>query len=266
MLIADSVTVKGRHEQLVPPTSLSVQRGEVHLVVADPQISRTALALALSGRMQPTSGAVAWGHSDALKTLRRHSALLDSPEVNEPESHMKVRDVVGEDLALVPGPIWRKPRAKKWISEHGFDDVASDWADAIDPARRLELQLLLAAENPHVELLVLDSPDRHDLHDELWMDLLIEFASSPREFAVVAIVSDIPYDWDGPVSYLGSLPEQPEEIADPIEEETPEETSSEGFVQEELDLDLPEPTSQVPVIDQPASEEPAAETSEAKDN
>ena len=79
-------------------------------------------------------------------------------------------------------------------------------------------------------------------------------------------MSDIPYDWDGPVSYLGSLPEQPEEIADPIEEETPEETSSEGFVQEELDLDLPEPTSQVPVIDQPASEEPAAETSEAKDN
>ncbi|UXN32004.1 hypothetical protein [Glutamicibacter sp. M10] len=101
----------------MPPTSLRVDRGEVLLVVADPQISRTALALALSGRMQPTTGTVAWGHSDSLKTLRQHSALLDSPEVNEPEAHLKVRDLVGEDLALVPGPIWRKPRPKSgWKS------------------------------------------------------------------------------------------------------------------------------------------------------
>lgn len=278
MLIADSVTVKGRHEELVPPTSLRVDRGEVLLVVADPQISRTALALALSGRMQPTTGTVAWGHSDSLKTLRQHSALLDSPEVNEPEAHLKVRDLVGEDLALVPGPIWRKPRPKKWMEEHGFSDVAGEWADAIDPTRRMELQLLLAAENPKLELLVLDSPDRHDMQDELWMDLLADFASSSREFAVVAIVSNVPYGWDGPVSYLGSVSAQPIELTLPAVEPMHEEFSGEEFVQEELDLDLPEPTNQVPLADESASEAPldedpvsedepiAAETSEAKEN
>lgn len=280
MLIADSVTVNGRHEELVPPTSLSVGRGDVLLVVADPQISRTALALALSGRMQPSTGTVAWGHTDSLKFLRHHSALLDSPEVNEPEAHMKVRDLVGEDLALIPGPIWRKPRAKKWMEEHGFTDVATHWADAIDPARLLHLQLSLAAENPKLELLVLDSPDRHDMHDEQWMDLLADFASSPREFAVVAIVSNVPYDWDGPVSYLGSMTQDPvlatiPEIEPLLDEEIDEDTTEEAneeFVQEELDLDLPEP--ELPEEDLPEEEHPvvlaedenAAEGSEAKEN
>lgn len=279
MLIADSVSVKGRHDLLVSPTSLHVARGEVHLVVADPQISRTALALALSGRMKPSAGTVSWGHADSLKTLRQHTALLDSPEVNEPESHMKVRDLIAEDLALLPGPIWRKPRNKKWTALHGFDDVAKDWADSLDPARRLELQLLLAAEDSRIELMVLDSPDRHDMQDDVWLDLLLEFAGSVRAFAIVAIVSNAPYEWDGPITYLGSNeyeefespevatalisaeplveePEEPEELEEPEEPEEPEnseapavleepdktEVLSQEPVQDELDLDVPEAT------------------------
>jgi len=219
--------------------------GEVHLVVADPQLSRTALALALSGRMKPTTGTVSWGHADSVKTLRQRTALLDSPEVNEPELHMKVRDVVGEDLALIPGPIWRKPRAKKWIQQHGFSDIASDWADAIDPVRRLDLQLLLAAENPKIQSLVLDSPDRHDMPDEMWLDLLLEFAGSHREFAVIAIVRNVPYEWDGPVSYLGSTVQEEAEVPAP-EPDLPAiaEPEAEEFVQEELDLGLSEPASE----------------------
>jgi len=274
VLIADSVSVKGRHDLLVSPTSLQVTRGEVHLVVADPQISRTALALALSGRMKPSTGTVSWGHADSLKTLRQHTALLDSPEVNEPESHMKVRDLIAEDLALLPGPIWKKPRNKKWTALHGFDDVAKDWADSLDPARRLELQLLLAAEDSRIELIVLDSPDRHDMQDDVWLDLLLEFAGSNRAFAIVAIVSNAPYEWDGPITYLGSNeyeefespeeatalisgeplveePEEPEELEEPEEPENSEapaeleepdktEVLSQESVQNELDLDVPE--------------------------
>ncbi|UXN32005.1 hypothetical protein [Glutamicibacter sp. M10] len=142
----------------------------------------------------------------------------------------------------------------------------------------MELQLLLAAENPKLELLVLDAPDRHDMQDELWMDLLADFASSSREFAVVAIVSNVPYGWDGPVSYLGSLSAQPIELTLPAVEPMHEEFSGEEFVQEELDLDLPEPTNQVPLADESAREAPldedpvsedepiATETSEAKEN
>lgn len=283
MLIADSVSVKGRHDLLVSPTSLQVNRGEVHLVVADPQISRTALALALSGRMKPTHGTVSWGHADSLKTLRQHTALLDSPEVNEPESHMKVRDLIAEDLALLPGPIWRKPRNKKWTALHGFDDVAKDWADSLDPARRLELQLLLAAEDSRVELIVLDSPDRHDMQDDVWLDLLLEFAGSNRAFAILAIVSNAPYDWDGPITYLGSneyeefespeeataliseepLVEEPEKLEELEEQEAPDETEilPQEPVQEEPDLEVSETAE--PESTEPESTEPEAAEQES---
>ena len=176
---------------------------------------------------------------------------------------MKVRDLIAEDLALLPGPIWRKPRNKKWTALHGFDDVAKEWADSLDPARRLELQLLLAAEDSRIELIVLDSPDRHDMQDDVWLDLLLEFAGSNRAFAVVAIVSNAPYEWDGPITYLGSneyeefespeeatalISEEPlvEEPEEPEELEEPDKTEvlSQESVQDELDLDVPEAAEQ----------------------
>ncbi|MFJ2317255.1 ABC transporter ATP-binding protein [Glutamicibacter sp. NPDC087661] len=228
MLTADSITVKGRHDQLVGPTSVQLQRGELQLLVSEPQISRTALALVLSGRMAPSSGTVVWNADPKLRTLRKHSALVDSPGINEPESHLKVCDLVAEDLGLIPGPNWRKPGARKWMAQHGFDDIASCWSDAIDPGRLFELQLLLAAENPRLELLIVDSPDRHDLEDEHWLETLENFASSHREFAVLAIVSRLPQCWQP----------QTGQAADPEPAVLPLPDPSTGFIQGELDLGL----------------------------
>lgn len=228
MLTADSITVKGRHDQLVAPTSVQLQRGELQLLVAEPQISRTALALVLSGRMEPSSGVVAWNADPKMRSLRRHSALVDSPGINEPESHLKVRDLVAEDLGLIPGPSWRKPGARKWMAQHGFGDIANCWIDAIDPGRLFELQLLLAAENPCLELLIVDSPDRHDLEDEHWLETLENFASSHREFAVLAIVSRPPRHWDQQTGQADAPEPAALQLADP----------STGFIQEELDLGL----------------------------
>ncbi len=235
MLTADSITVKGRHEQLVAPTSMQLQRGELQLLVSEPQISRTALALVLSGRMKPSSGMVSWNSEPKLEYLRKHSALVDSPQISEPESHLRVRDLVAEDLALTPGPFWRKPSAKKWMARHGFSDIAKGWTDAIDPLRLFELQLMLAAENPVHELLVVDSPDRHDLQDQSWLETLEYFASSHREFAVLAIVSTLPQDWQQPNGLAELLEPATDHLPDP----------STGFIQEELDLDFaPVPASE----------------------
>lgn len=228
MLTADSITVKGRHDQLVAPISVQVQRGELQLLACEPQISRTALALVLSGRMKPSSGTVAWNSDPKLRTLRKRSALVDSPGISDPESHLKVRDLIAEDLGLIPGPSWRKPGARKWMAQHGFDDIANCWIDAIDPHRLFELQLLLAAENPRLELLVVDSPDRHNLDDGQWLETLEDFASSHRNFAVLAIVSRSPRFWEEPAGQA-EAPELAElNLPDP----------STGFIQEELDLDL----------------------------
>ncbi len=169
--------------------------------------------------------------------------------------------------------------------------MAKDWADSLDPARRLELQLLLAAEDSRIELIVLDSPDRHDMQDDVWLDLLLEFAGSNRAFAVVAIVSNAPYEWDGPITYLGSNeyeefespevataliseeplveePEEPENSEAPAVLEEPDKTEvlSQEPVQDELDLDVPEAAEQESTTAEHSDAEPTvAEDSDAKE-
>lgn len=204
MLIADSVSFKGRHDQLLTSTSLAVARGTMLLVVADTQISRTALSLILSGRMKPTTGTVTLNDLVSLKNLRSKSAIVDAPGINEPESHMKTREIIAEELSLIPTPLWRKRRAKHWISQHGYEDIASGWIDAIDPMRRLELLTKLGMENNSTELLVIDSPDRHDLDNDSWLEVLERFAQSRRSPTVIAVVSRVPDRWQGQVIYVGN--------------------------------------------------------------
>ncbi len=203
MLIANSLSFKGRHGQLVAETSLEVERGTLLLVVADAQLQRTALALMLSGRMSPSSGTVQWSTAPGIKTLRSRSALVDSPQVNEPEAHLKVRDVVSEDLALVPGPFWRRPQSKKWLARHGFDHLAGDWIDSIEPQIRLDLLTRLALENHNTDCLIFDSLDRHGIDEPSWLESLEELTHTRRQLAVVAVVSRVPDSWQGPVVFAG---------------------------------------------------------------
>lgn len=188
---------------LVPPTSLSVAPGEVLLVVAQPQVSRTALALLLSGRMKTSSGQLAWGGDSRLSSLRKRAAIIDSPAVNEPEAHLKVRDVISEDLSLLPAPLWHRQSPKKWMAQHRVADLANEWIDAIDPLVRAELLVALAAENRETQLLVLDSPDRHGIEAPQWLQLLERFAHSRRNFACVAVAGQLPDCWEGPVVFMG---------------------------------------------------------------
>ena len=205
MLIANSLAIAGRHQPLLEPTSLAVARGQLLLVQAEPQPTRTALALGLSARMRPTTGSVGWSGDTALRSVRRISTLVDSPEINEPEAHLKVRDLVAEDLALQPGPLWRRKSIDSWMERHRMDHLADSWLDAIDPLDRLALLTHLALEDHHVELAVFDSPDRHGIPEESWIDYLQTVAAGRRSPAVVAIVTRIPLWWEGPIAYAGTV-------------------------------------------------------------
>ena len=211
------------------------------LVAGEPQGARTALALLLSGRMKPGSGTVTWGSSSRLAHLRKHSAVVDAPNINDPEAHLKVRDVVSEDLSLIPSPPWRKPNPKKWMAEHGYGDIAGDWVDAVDPVRMTEMLTQLAAENPQTKLLVVDSPDRHLGDDESWLEALERFALSDRQFAVVATVARIPDSWTGPVAYLGvtdwAEDVEPDVALEPVPDAAPEETSEVSDDRSRTELD-----------------------------
>lgn len=205
MLLTTSLHVKGRRDDLLPPTTLSVARGELLLATGSGQDQRTALALALSGRMKPTSGSISWdGHSEVRK-IRGAAGLVDSPRVNEPEQHLSVRDLVTEDLALIPRRFRGALVSKPWLKVNNFEDIADLWVEQLPAARRTELLTTLALANPGTDLLVLDSPDRHSAGSAEWLPQLQALAAQPgRKLAVVAVVTAVPDDWDGPTVDIGN--------------------------------------------------------------
>ena len=202
------LSVNGRRDELLPATSLQVRRGELLLVSGNRQDQRTALALALSGRLKPSGGHFEWdgasGTEPKIKTLRQASAVVDSPGVNEPEQHLSVRDLVTEDLALVPRRYRGALLSKPWLKVNRFEDIAGLWTEQLPAARRIELLTALALANPQTDLLVVDSPDRHgDPAD--WLPRLEELAyDAGRPLAVVATVMSVPAGWTGPAAAIGN--------------------------------------------------------------
>lgn len=228
MLSVQQLHVKGRRDDLLPPTSLRAGRGELLLVAGGRQDQRTALALSVSGRMKPTGGRVEWDASERTKTLRLASTLVDSPGVNEPEQHLSVRDLVTEDLALIPRRYRGALRSKPWLTANNFADVAGLWIEQLPPNRRLELLTALALANPQTDLLVVDSPDRNSAQVSDWLPRLEEAAhDGGRPLAVVVTVAALPAGWTGPAAVIGNAAEQLEE--------TPSATDDDAFLLETED-------------------------------
>ncbi|GAA1496628.1 hypothetical protein GCM10009628_16310 [Paeniglutamicibacter kerguelensis] len=253
VLIANSLAIAGRHQPLLEPTSLAVARGQILLVQAEPQPTRTALSLGLSARMRPSSGSVAWSGNSTLRSVRRISALVDSPEINEPEAHLKVRDLVAEDLALQPGPLWRRSSIDSWMERHRMDHLADSWLDAIDPLDRLALLTHLALEDHRVELAVFDSPDRHGIPEESWIDYLQTVAAGRRSPAVVAVVTRIPLWWEGAGTYAGAV--QRHDAFEPPATPGTAETTADAAATDSIP----------PVEDAPAAPEPSVFSTASKE-
>ncbi|GAA1773225.1 ABC transporter ATP-binding protein [Pseudarthrobacter sulfonivorans] len=211
MLFVQQLYVKGRRDDLLPPTSLRASRGELLLVAADRQDQRTALALTISGRMKPGGGQVSWAGSSRTKTLRLASALVDSPGVNEPEQHLSVRDLVTEDLALVPRRYRGALLSKPWLKVNRFEDIADLWTEQLPAGKRMDLLTALALANPHTDLLVVDSPDRHSASAADWLPRLEALAyDGGRPLAVVATVTALPDSWTGPAAVIGNAAQRPD--------------------------------------------------------
>ena len=205
MLSVRQLHVKGRRDDLLPPTSLQARRGELVLVTGASQDQRTALALTLSGRMKPSSGEVLWDGAVKTKHLRLASSLVDAPGVNEPEQHLSVRDLVTEDLALIPRRYRGALLSKPWLKVNRFEDIAGLWTEQLAPAKRIELLTALSLANPHTDLLVVDSPDRHSADPADWLPRLQELAyDGGRPLAVVATVAALPDSWTGPAAVIGN--------------------------------------------------------------
>lgn len=210
MLEVEDLQSKGRHAPLIYPTSFTAELGELILVQANAQLERTALALTLTGRMKPGGGFVSWDGETGRKELHAVSAIVDSPEINQMESHMRVRDYVAEMLSYMPHRFLRRPQAGLWLEENGLEDLDNLWDEQLTGTQRIRLMTALARHDSSADLLVFDTPSRHANHTSTWLPLLHDLARDedhPR--TVVAVVPHISDSWHGLRAVVGRPTQTP---------------------------------------------------------
>ncbi len=175
---ADRVAVTGAHGPLLAATSLAVGPGALAVVAGEPHEGHTAFGLALTGRITPSAGSL----TPAPAALRAHAVLVDSPTVTAPEPNLRVADVVAEELALA-GTRPRRAAVTRLLAEH--DLAPGTRFEAVRPAARVALLTALAAARPGVDLLVLDTPDRHSGDPGDWWPTALAQARAGRTVVVL---------------------------------------------------------------------------------
>lgn len=183
-IVAEGVEVIGAHGPLLAPTSLRMRDGRLRLVTGEPNAGHTALALVLSGRLRPTRGTVRLDGAADAGALRRAVAVVDAPEITEPDGAVSVRDVAAEGLSLARRRSGRR-RTRAWLSEHELGDCADERFENLVPAQRTRLLVELACEGRSTKALVLDQPDRHGGDPAAWYALAARQAARGMAVAVL---------------------------------------------------------------------------------
>ncbi|HEY9323608.1 MAG TPA: hypothetical protein VIP50_01640, partial [Agromyces sp.] len=127
---------KGRREHALPVTSAMFESGRVTLVAAETEQRPTVLGLIASGRMRPDTGRVALDGRSAPSRLRRRVALVDAPEVSEPEPNVTLAGVAAEEL-MFAGRRSDPIAVRRWLDEHALGEAASVPVSNVDPADRV---------------------------------------------------------------------------------------------------------------------------------
>ncbi len=186
-LTLDDVHVTGRHGPMLDLPALTFGTGECVLLAGDPGEGHTALALVATGRLSPHTGTVTLTTADGRSTttpaaLRAVTAVVDLPEVSEPDDVLTVGTVVAEELALARRPSSARA-AREWLADHDMADRLETRVAELDGPRRTALLTSLASERPGVRLLVLTLPDRHGGDPSGWWAIAQAFAA--RGFGVL---------------------------------------------------------------------------------
>lgn len=117
LLIAEDIGVRASWGRIYGPTTLTVRRGGVTVLVGSGGRGRTALMLTLAGRMKPSSGHLtAFGRTNKAQHLFSRAAIADIDEVDDIEQTIRVHDVLTETIR------WHAPWYK-WVPQAGADDL-----------------------------------------------------------------------------------------------------------------------------------------------
>lgn len=172
--------------RLVTCAQLILRTGTALVVVGEPGPAHSAFALALSGRLAPTSGFVLLdGHPD-VKGLQTCVALVDVAGVSEPDPHLRLHFVVAEQLALARKPSGRR-MVRDWLERRGATDLFETPIEDVPAETRVCLLCELASERPGLDFMVVSAPDRHGTATDHWWAQCDQLAR--RGFGVLATCS-----------------------------------------------------------------------------
>lgn len=185
-IVVDGVS-KGPDGAALPVTSVSFKSGTASLVSAETAQRPTVLGLIASGRMHSDTGTVTIDDVADSGALRNQVALVDAPDVSEPESDVTVFGVVAEELMFAGRAA--NPRAtRQMIADLGYTEWRSWTIGTVPPAVRIRILTELAVMRLDVEGVVITAPDRHGGNPAEWWGIARELAE--RGYAVLVIAGD----------------------------------------------------------------------------
>jgi ABC-type branched-subunit amino acid transport system ATPase component len=168
---AVGLSVRGPRGPVFENVSLDVAAGGTLVVVGPAGSGRTALLLALAGRMRLATGGAAVGPHRLpaeAAAVREGVALASGGQALELDEYLTVGDHLQEWRMSARGDVSALDAALELLAPAGLP--LHRRSDEITPRERLALQLALAvADLPSVIVVDdLDAGAPRDLHDELW--------------------------------------------------------------------------------------------------
>lgn len=157
---AIATAVDGPHSAVLEPTSATLETGAVTVIDGPPGTGHTAFSLLLGGRLVPSSGRVLIDGEPDRQRLRDEVALVDVPDVSEPDDVVSLATTMGEELAMARRPAGRRD-VRDWLEERRARDWLRTRMEDVPPDVRLALLADVAAQRPGVRSLVLCCPDRY---------------------------------------------------------------------------------------------------------
>lgn len=184
MIITLTGVSKGRQGSALPETSIEFSTGRASLAVAETAQRPSVLGLLASGRMRPDTGVVAIDGDIDYPLMRSRIALIDAPDVNDPDVDVTVSAIVSEELMFAGRPAGRLA-VRRIISDLGYQAWRNRTIGTVPAMVRIRLLTELATMREGVDALILTAPDRHGGDPAEWWARSTDLAA--RGFAVLAI-------------------------------------------------------------------------------
>ncbi|PRQ11831.1 hypothetical protein C1Y63_04095 [Corynebacterium sp. 13CS0277] len=202
-VIAEGIGITGDQGPVFGPLDFSIPGEGLTVLAGRGGSGRTALALAISGRMKIDSGHLEVLGETKPRSFRRHVAIAGVEEIDQLDRDVKLKTVFTEHRAWTrPWLAWTRPADEEYfrsLCEPVFGsrslpplDVYVSQIGALD---RILIRIALAlhpADGAEINMLVMDDIDQVKEYDD-WMALLATLVRLSEQMPVVVnSVNDIP--------------------------------------------------------------------------